>query len=446
MSLFGKSTLWVLAVLLSGSTRLVPPADTPRKPNIVLIMADDLGYEALGCYGGTSYRTPNLDRLAQTGIRFRHAYAQPLCTSTRVQLMTGKYNHRNWIAFGILDPKERTVGHFMRQAGYATCIVGKWQLQSYDPPDYPGAQARRGIGMHPKDAGFDEFCLWHTGHTEDKGSRYADLIVLENGKFRQDTQGKYGPDVFADYVCDFMERHRKQPFFAYFPMALTHGPFVPTPESKQWADKGRRHKSDPGYFKDMVEYMDKVVAQIVRKVDQLGIREDTLILFFSDNGSPRNISSRVRGQVVQGGKGLTTDAGTRVPLIANWKGTTPVGMVTDDLVDSTDFLPTILEAAASRLPENLTVDGQSFLPQLRGQKGNPREWVFFHFDPRPGWGKDRYTLHRFTRNGRFKLYSDGRLFDVPGDLLEQRPIMPGDDTAVSARERRKLKRVLDAMR
>lgn len=140
------------------------------KPNILLIMADDLGIEGLRCYGGESYQTPNLDRLAAGGIRYTHAYAQPLYTPTRVQIMTGKYNHRNWLYFGILDPAERTFGHLMQDAGYATAIAGKWQLQSYDPPDFPNAERRRGAGMKVADAGFDEWLLYHAWDTEDKGS------------------------------------------------------------------------------------------------------------------------------------------------------------------------------------------------------------------------------------------------------------------------------------
>ena len=114
-----------------------------KQPNVLLIMADDIGIEGFGCYGGTSYETPQIDKLAKGGLRFTHAYSQPLCTPTRIQIMTGRYNHRNWSYFGILDPAEKTFGHMMKEAGYKTCISGKWQLQSYDPPDFPNAERRR---------------------------------------------------------------------------------------------------------------------------------------------------------------------------------------------------------------------------------------------------------------------------------------------------------------
>ena len=413
------------------------------RPNIVLLMADDLGYECLSCYGSTSYRTPNLDALAGSGIRFTQAYAQPLCTPTRIQLMTGLYNNRNWRAFGILDPKAKTFGHMMQGTGYKSCIAGKWQLHSYNPPDYePEWRAK---GMLPRHAGFDEYSLWHAGHTEDKGSRYADPTVLENGRLHRDMKGKYGEDVFCDYINSFVERQRNRPFFAYFPMTLPHGPFMPTPRSAEWRT-GNRLKADKKHYKDMVEYMDDVVGRVVSNLDRLGLRERTLVLFYSDNGTPREIQSRIGDKIIQGGKGLTTDAGTRVPLIANWKGTAPAGKVLDDLIDSTDFMPTIAELSDARIPAEIRPDGRSFVPQLRGEKGNPRDSIFCHYDPRPGWDKKQYTLQRFARNQKFKLYDDGKLFDVPNDVLEQHPLKPGGGGPEAGRARQKLQSVLDSMR
>jgi arylsulfatase A-like enzyme len=148
---------------------------------------------------------------------------------------------------------------------------------------------------------------------------------------------------------------------------------------------------------------------------------------------------------VLGGKGLTTDAGTRVPLIANWPGTI-ASAVTDDLVDSTDFIPTMLEAAGAPAPEGFRPDGQSFLPRLRGESGRGREWVFCHYDPRPGIDKEQYTLLRFARDQRFKLYDDGKLFDVPNDVLEERPLAEGAGGPEAAAARQKLQPVLDQMK
>ncbi|MCZ6636202.1 MAG: sulfatase-like hydrolase/transferase [bacterium] len=409
------------------------------KPNIILILADDLGYECLGCYGSQTYKTPNLDRLAETGVRFDHAYSLPLCTPTRLQMMTGKYNFRNWRAFGVIDPDEKTFGHYMSDIGYKTCISGKWQMYSYNPPDYEPEW--RGKGQRAEDAGFDEYCLWHTEHTEDKGSRYADPVIQQNSTYLTHTEGKYGPDIYTDYINDFIERNKDEPFFVYYPMALTHGPFQPTPNSEIWSQN--RHDNGVQYFKDMVEYMDVVIGRIVDKLDELNLRENTLILFLGDNGSPRQVTSRCNGQGIQGGKGLSTDAGTLVPLIANWTGTAAEGIACDDLVDCSDFLPSMFELAGESLPKDDIFDGQSFLPQIKGEAGTPREWIFAHHDPLPGHGKDAYTLQRWAQDKRWKLYETGELFDVQADVLEQNPITDGGPEAEAARQ--KLQPVIDRM-
>ena len=188
-------------------------ADESR-PNIVLIMADDLGYECIGANGGESYATPVLDRMAAEGVRFEHCYAQPLCTPTRVKLMTGLSNVRNYVEFGTLEKSQTTFAHLLRDAGYATAIVGKWQL---------GRDASL-----PAHFGFDEHCLWQLLR---RPSRYAHPGLEVNGKMVDYRSGEYGPDIVCDYACEFIERHKDGPFLLYYPMMLTHSPFVPTPDS-----------------------------------------------------------------------------------------------------------------------------------------------------------------------------------------------------------------------
>lgn len=411
-------------------------------PNIVLIMADDLGVEGIGCYGGQSYQTPNLDRLAAQGMRFEHAYSQPLCANTRLQLMTGLHNHRNWISFGILDPTAKTIGHYMHDAGYQCCIAGKWQLQSYDPPDYPGSEKRRGLGMHPKDAGFDRYSLFHSGETEEKGSRYADPTWMEDGELKT-AIGKYGPDMWVDYIGEFMEQERDKPFFVYYPMALPHWPMTPTPGSPRWNDPELRSLPDTANFPDMVRYMDTCVGKVLGKIEALGIADNTLVLFYSDNGTDIRIRSQTVHGEVAGGKGSTTDAGTHVPMIASWPGKIHAG-VTDTLVDSTDFIPTLLEAAGKPLPATNDLDGVSFYQQLIGQP-NPesRKWIYSFYDPRPGWDKDRFGFQVSVRDQRWKLYDDGRLFDIENDVLEQSPFLPHTDDAQTAAVRKRLLAVLE---
>lgn len=417
------------------------PSPTSRKPNIVLILSDDLGYEAIGAYGGTSYDTPRIDALAATGIRFTNAYAQPLCTPTRLQLMTGEYNYRNWIGFGLMRPNERTFGHQLQDAGYKTCIAGKWQFYSYNPPTFE--PEFRDLGMKPEQAGFNEWFLWHAGETEDKGSRYANPTIEQNGHTLPDTDGKYGPDLYVDYINGFMERNKDEPFFVYYPMALTHDPFNPTPRSADWA-AGDRLKNDTKYFPDMVEYMDYCLGRVVDKLDELGLRENTLVIYYSDNGSPLPTTSMMGATAIPGGKGAPTDAGTRVPLVINWPGHVPAGRVVDELADSTDLYATVLDAGGGHAPEGQPVDGVSLLPFVRGESDHTKDVIICWHDPRPGAMKEAFThLDLWARDKRFKLYEDGRLYDVPTDVLEERPLAAGEGSAEAEAARVKLQAALD---
>jgi len=398
---------------------LLPVFVLANQPNVLLIMADDVGIEGFGCYGGSSYKTPHIDKLAKGGLRFTHAYSQPLCTPTRVQIMTGRYNHRNWTYFGILDPAEKTFGHLMKEAGYKTCISGKWQLQSYDPPDFPNAEGRRGKGMRVTQAGFDEHCLFHSWHTEDKGSRYAVPTYFKNGKLITDDKQKYGPDISVDFILDFMKRNREEPMFVYYPMALPHWPMVPTPDSKEWKDPGRRGEEDVRYFGDMVAYTDKLVGRLISGLERLGLRKNTLVLFYSDNGTHLKITSVMNGKQVQGGKATPKQTGIRVPLIANWPGKIQAGRTTPDLVDASDFFPTLADLAQAKIPKERQIDGISFAPTLHDQPGKKREWCFFWYDPRPGWDKNRFSRSIFALDHQYKLFSDERFFDIRGKEMRE---------------------------
>ena len=378
-------------------------------PNIVLIMADDLGVECLGSYGGLSYQTPFLDRLAETGMRFAHCYSQPVCTPSRVQLATGRYNHRNYVGFGQLNAEEITFANVLRQVGYKACIAGKWQL---------GAD-RRLVGHF----GFDEYCLWWL---ENKSPRYFNVgELIQNGEVLPGGQGEYGPDVISAFVLDFIARHKNEPFLCYYPMLLPHDPFEATPRSAKRSGAG-----EATYFADMVQYLDEIVGRIVRLLDDLDIREQTLILFTSDNGTHRGIVSKTTEGQVLGGKGKMTDAGTHVPLIANRPSTIPADTVCEDLVDFSDFFPTLLEAAGARPPDDRVIDGRSFLDQLYGRPGNPREWVFCHYEKR-GRGKTR----QYARGKRWKLYDNGRLYDLAADPFERSPLRKLMPEARAARQR-----------
>jgi arylsulfatase A len=399
------------------------------KPNLILVLADDLGYETIGANGGTSYPTPVLDKLAASGARFMQCYVQPLCTPTRVQLMTGLSNVRNYIRFGYMDPKAVTFGNLLKQAGYATCITGKWQLgQETDLP---------------KRFGFDEHCLWQ--HTR-RPPRYANPGLEINGVEKDFTNGEYGPDLVNDYALDFITRKKEGPFFLYYPMMLTHGPYQATPDSKAWDPKAKGESVNVAreHFGDMVTYMDKLIGKLVARLDALGIREKTLVLFLGDNGTGRGTRSKMGDREVIGGKGTTTDAGMHVPLIASWPGQTPAGTVSDDLVDSTDFLPTLLEAAGVPLPPKAALDGRSFFPQLRGKKGNPRSWIYCWYSPRQGGGD--LAVREFAFNQRFKLYRSEEFFETAKDPEEKQALTVSALEGDAAKTAKMLRAALDDYR
>lgn len=424
--------------LLAGCAALREPAidesamdrSPAERPNIILIMADDIGIEGFGCYGGTSYEMPAIDRLARDGVRFTQCHSQPLCTPSRVKIMTGRSNIHNYRHFGIMDPDEPTFGPMMRQAGYATAVAGKWQL--YGAENY-GELA--GTGMHGRDAGFDEYCLWQIDRL---GSRYWDPLIERNGRVLDDVAGKYGPDIFCDFICDYIERHEDGPFFIYYPMALVHNPFVPAPDSADHESKDRQKN-----FADMVAYMDRIVGRIIDQLDRLGLRESTMIIFTADNGTNRNITSMMGEIAVRGGKGRTTDAGTHVPFVVSWPAGARANSVCADLVDFSDFVPTIAEAAGIEpASAGLQPDGRSFLPQIRGEPGAPREWIFCYYNPRPG--RKGFPERRFARDERWKLYGDGKLYDLRADPQEEYPIDPQAEDAMSIAAQKKLQAAIDS--
>lgn len=404
MKLFVSSLLIGCASLFVHPLQADDAPATKKQPNLILIMADDLGYETIGANGGTSYRTPALDKLAATGARFTQCYVQPLCTPTRVQLMTGQYNVRNYLNFGTLEPRAVTFGNLLQDAGYATCITGKWQL-GHD------------VDL-PKKFGFDEACLWQ--HTR-RPPRYANPGLEVNGVEKDFVSGEYGPDLVNDYAIDFITRKQSKPFFLYYPLMLTHSPYQPTPDSAVWdpTAKGEQGKQNEKHFGDMVEYMDKLLGKLIAKLDALGLRENTMVVFLGDNGTGKGTRSMMGDKVVIGGKGSTTAAGMHVPLIVNWPGQVAPGAVKHELVDSTDFLPTLLDAAGVKPPAKLPLDGYSFLPLLRGNSSTPREWIYSWYSPRQG---DDMSVREFAFNQRFKLYRTGDFFDLEQDIHEKRPL------------------------
>ncbi len=402
-----------------------------RRPNIILILADDLGYETIGANGGTSYSTPVLDKLAATGARFTQAYAQPLCTPTRVQIMTGQYNVRNYLSFGALAPDIVTFGNLLKNAGYSTAMVGKWQL-GYD------------LEL-PKKLGFDEYYLWQHNR---RPPRYANPGLELNGVQKDYNNGEYGPDLINGFALDYISRKKDIPFFLYYSMLLTHDPYQPTPDSPDWDPTavGERVNRHIRHFGEMVTYMDKLIGRVVTRLEQLGIRENTLILFVGDNGTRAGTQSKMGDRIVTGAKGTPVTYGMHVPLIASWPGSVIPGGVISDLVDTTDFLPTMLEAAGVKHPPNLTLDGRSFLPQLRGRKGQPREWVYSWYSRRQPPGNVSMDVRECAFNERYKLYRSGEFLDLVNDVEEKTPMRVTDLKGEAAAAARLLQSALDRYR
>lgn len=395
----------------------------PKKPNVILIMADDFGYECVRANGGQSYQTPNLDRLAAGGLRFEHCHSQPLCTLTRVQLMTGRYNVRNYLNFGTLMRQETTFAHLLKKAGYATGICGKWQLgREKDAPQH---------------FGFDEALLWQ--HTR-RPPRYANAGLELNGVEQEYPPGSYGPKVINDFACDFVTRHQQAPFLLYYPMILTHDPFQPTPDSPDWnpATDTENKLRDVKHFADMVAYLDQMIGRLDAKLGELGIRDNTLLLFLGDNGTHSTVTSRFKGADYQGGKGSALQHGHHVPLIASWPAVMKSGRVNRDLISCADFLPTLCEAAGVAAPTAL--DGVSFLPQLRGEPGAPRESLYIWYSPRQ---RLDLSVREFAFNHDYKLYRSGQFYDLQSDPLEKNAMETSALTSVEAEVRQKLQTTLD---
>lgn len=373
-----------------------------EKTNVVLIVADDLGVECLPAYGGESYSTPNIDKLIKNGVKFNHCYSQPYSTSSRVKLMTGKYNFRNYTHYRHLDPKELTFSKLAKKAGYHTGIFGKWHLGGSKDDDFKNKW------------GWDEHVLWNVGSA---GSRYRNPMIYSNGSKVSGLTESYGPDYFASSAVKFIKENKSRPFFLYYPMVLPHQPFDATPDCADFGQKGQRENN---HFPQMISYMDKNIGKIFRAVKQAKIHKNTVIIFTSDNGTFRDIFSRQNGKTVRGADGFMTDAGTHVPLIVYWGHEIEQGVSSDALVDLSDVFATIAEVINADIPQTTVIDGVSFSRSLTNPDYSERSYIFSHFEPIKT-GK-RLEKGCYVRTAKFKLYSNGDFFDVTKDPLEQHPL------------------------
>ena len=415
------------------------------KPNIILILGDDVGYEIPTVNGGQSYSTPNLDKMAQVGMRFTQVRSTPLCSPSRFELLTGKYNFRNYSLWGSMDTTNRTIANMLSDAGYKTLICGKWQLSG-------GDTAIRSLG-------FQDYMVWNPytaegdEHVDGKGSRYKDPIIFTAGHFLPDdsTKGRYGDDLFTNHILNFIDSNRNDPFFVYYPICLVHPPFCPTPldpEFQTWNSSPKN--SDPKFYPSMVKYMDLKIGQILDKVRDSRLANNTIVIFVGDNGTSQQITSMFQGQPFTGGKGTDQESGIHVPMMIWWQNQVSPGTVNNDLVDLSDFMPTLAGIANVPVPTTYgTLDGVSFYPRLHGLPGTPREWSYCYFYPNPIKRPDRRDS--WVQNGTYKLYSDSssrnhnKFYNFINDPAEVTPLKTSQLTTEEKQTRRTFRNVLKTL-
>lgn len=366
------------------------------RPNIIIIVGDDIGYEIPTCNGGQSYSTPNIDYMARNGVRFTQGHALPLCTPTRVSLLTGKYNFRNYTEFGYLTPTQKTLGNMFSDAGYATCYTGKWQLDG-------GDNSIRGFG-------WQKYRVWLPFLLDREymeGNRYKSAKIYQDGGYLPSgfSLNQYTDDLTESYMLSFIDsvHNLHQPFFAYHSMILCHGPFCPTPddpEYKTWDYSGQ--KSNAIFFPSMVKYMDKKIGEIINHLREKGMLENTVIFYLGDNGTAPGITSTWNGGSVTGGKKQTNELGTNIPLLCLWQGNIAANKVSNALISCTDFFPTLSDLTDVPMPQTYgTLDGVSFYPALVSNDTSAlRENIFASYCIAP----INHPWRRWVQNDSYKLY------------------------------------------
>lgn len=436
-----KKRLVILSTILFF-TGILFSKEKERKPNIVLILADDLGWKDTSTYGSEFYETPNISRLAARGMMFTQAYAaSPVCSPTRASILTGLYPARIGIIDRVCNFKEEilkvelqknapnnfrlivpisatrlsheyfTLAEALKEEGYVTGHFGKWHLghEPYDP-------------LHH---GFD-VDIPHTPEAHPLGGYIAPWKFPPELNF-QGKPGEHIEDRMAEEAIKFIKENKDRPFFLNYWMFSVHSPWQSKPELvEKYAKKAKPDslQRNPVYGA-MVEVLDYNVGRIIDTLDELGISDNTIIIFFSDNGGvtgtfnksgqakynpPTNEEIKKYGDIpitsnypLKGGKGTLYEGGTRVPCIVVWPGKVKPGTKTDAIIQSTDFYPTILEMAGIKVKENLKLDGISFVPVLLGKKGQVRDTLFCYFYPHPKYQNPKGAGGVYIRKGDWKL-------------------------------------------
>ena len=387
----------------------------PERPNIIFILGDDVGIGDIACSGADNYKTPNIDALARGGINFTHAYAEPLCGPSRATILTGRYVFRtgatNQDSTGRFKPTQETMMPVvLKAAGYVTSSIGKWGQ----------------LPLGPADFGFDDYLKFQGSgiywNTQTNGKTYE-----VNGKTVPLRDREYMPEVMHAHLVNFITKHHDDPFYIYYSMSHIHGEILPTPESA--ADS-------KNLYRDNIAYMDKLVGKLIAELERQHLREKTLIIYFGDNGTAelQGPNSTVGGRRLLGEKGSMFEGGSRVPLVVNWPGVTPAGKVSHELIDSSDFFPTFAELAGAKLPTDRVIDGQSFLPQIRGEPSRPREWIFIEL-----------ARHWYAADHKWKLNEKAELYDLSGAPWAETLVPAATKDPVAVAARKKLQAALDQL-
>jgi len=447
---FTWAVLAAVHVWAAGGTLLA----ATERPNIVLILADDVSPEMFGCYGSSDAKTPTLDRMAAEGVMFRTAWASALCSPARAEIMTGRYASRtgSW-SNGLSTPQadggsglfatHHSFAKLLQQAGYATAVAGKWHIHAAEHPGEPVV-------------GFDEYCLWesqadldrlpgsprHQGAWEDEAtpSRYWHPCIVRNHEVVPTKPDDFGPTMFTDFLSDFMRRSVAdgKPFLAYYPMVAPHGTrngHSTCPIYGEPGDMGGPREDRARRFRALVDHLDLLVGRLQAQARDLGVLDRTVFIFCSDNGTA--VTAKSRG----------VERGCHVPMIVWGAGVKQRGP-TDELCDLSDILPTLVEYAGAAVPPGYEVDGRSLVPFLRGESETHRDWIFSCIGgtrlvrsrthllevvcPILGVPEGRFYVCGTSRDGRGYRRAEGdpsqaevrRQFDA---ILEQHPGLSADD-------------------
>lgn len=440
-----KHTLLSLTALLLVPLAAIHAAELPRptKPNIIFILADDLGFAEIGANGADRYKTPNIDSLAKTGIRFNHFYTAPLCGPSRALILTGRYAFRSGAVSqdacaSIIRTGEKAeimVPSVLKKVGYTTAMIGKWGqlLPSGDAAqwgfDHMMSFKASGIYWNKTAAGS---WIKKYGIAGEKGAE--DGVRAKPGPYNIDEKqmmmadNEYMPNLMHKDAMAFINENKDKPFLLYYSLSHVHSQILPTPDSTPPAPGKDAAALYAQLYNDNITYMDKLVGKLLAELDRLKLRENTVVFFMGDNGTAKAASdlATIGGRRLIGQKGGMEEGGGLVPFFISWQGVTPGGKLNENLTDASDLLPTFAEIAGAPLPEDRIIDGKSLLPQIKGGTNSPRTWAFTQLGE-----------HWHVREAEWKLNEAGQLFDMKNAPFEEIPI-PADSkdaAALAARQR-----------